>query len=195
MIQGITIDLVLDDVVFWKCFKLLFRNRWIGRTFVSTIVYGLFLNKYKRCNYILLRRYYDQLECRSNFVSLKIRHSKFIQKYFSRSCYTHNNTQRILIDLPCYLLNETGHDIWRMSSSEMRRRGAVVRTDISENHVASIIRVERIRELRTTLAIYSKWSTLRISSQRADGGGDTFIRIFGSYKSHTASHPRRRHSS
>jgi hypothetical protein len=35
------------------------------------------------------------------------------------------------------------------------------RIDISEKIIASIIRVERIRELGTTLAVTSNWSTLR----------------------------------
>jgi hypothetical protein len=43
----------------------------------------------------------------------------------------------------------------------MLRRVALVRTDISEECITSIIRVTRIDELGTTLAVTSKWSTLR----------------------------------
>jgi hypothetical protein len=48
----------------------------------------------------------------------------------------------------------------------------VVRTDVSEELIASIIKVKRISEI---------------------GTADMFLRKVGSYKSHTASHLRRRH--
>jgi hypothetical protein len=48
-----------------------------------------------------------------------------------------------------------------MSSSGKLRRVAPVRFDVSEERIASIIRVTRIGELRTTLAINSDRSTLR----------------------------------
>jgi hypothetical protein len=57
-----------------------------------------------------------------------------------------------------------------MSSSGMLRSVALVRTDVSDELSASIIRVTRIGELRTL----------------ADDGGDKFFRNVGSYKSHTA---------
>jgi hypothetical protein len=47
-----------------------------------------------------------------------------------------------------------------MSSSEMLRRVVLVRTDVSEEHIASIIRVSRISELRT-LAGTNNLSKLR----------------------------------
>jgi hypothetical protein len=53
---------------------------------------------------------------------------------------------------------------------------ALVITDFSEERIISIIRVTRIGELRTTLAIIAT----------EDGGGDTFHRNVGSYKRHTA---------
>jgi hypothetical protein len=52
----------------------------------------------------------------------------------------------------------------------MLRRVALVRTDVSEELSASFIRVTRIGELGTTLALTSNRRTLRrlgISSQRA----------------------------
>jgi hypothetical protein len=52
------------------------------------------------------------------------------------------------------------------------------RTDVSEERTDSIIRVKKISELRITLAVTS----------------DTFLRNVCSYKSRTASHPRRRKS-
>jgi hypothetical protein len=40
-----------------------------------------------------------------------------------------------------------------MASSGMLRRVALIRTDVSEERSASLIRVTRIGELRTTLAV------------------------------------------
>jgi hypothetical protein len=45
--------------------------------------------------------------------------------------------------------------LWRMPSSEMLRHVAIVRTDVSEERIAPIIRVTRIGELGTTLAVTS----------------------------------------
>jgi hypothetical protein len=50
---------------------------------------------------------------------------------------------------------------WRIPSSEIVRRVAPVRTDISQESSASIIRVTRIRELGTTLAVTSNPRALR----------------------------------
>jgi hypothetical protein len=50
---------------------------------------------------------------------------------------------------------------WRMASSGMLRRMALVRTDVSEELSASFIRVTRIGDLGTTLAVSSNRSTLR----------------------------------
>jgi hypothetical protein len=49
----------------------------------------------------------------------------------------------------------------RMVSSVMLRRVALVRTDISEKLSASFIRVTRIGEVGTTLAVTSNRRTLR----------------------------------
>jgi hypothetical protein len=48
-----------------------------------------------------------------------------------------------------------------MASSGMLRRVALVRTDVSEELSASFIRVIRIGELGTTLAVTSNRRTLR----------------------------------
>jgi hypothetical protein len=50
-----------------------------------------------------------------------------------------------------------------MASSGMLRRVALVRTDVSEELSAIIIRVTRICELRTTLALTSNRQTQRAS--------------------------------
>jgi hypothetical protein len=48
-----------------------------------------------------------------------------------------------------------------MASSEMLRRVALVRTDVSEELSASIIRVTRTDELGTTLAVANNRRTMR----------------------------------
>jgi hypothetical protein len=58
------------------------------------------------------------------------------------------------------------HLSWRMASSGMLRRVALVRTDLSEELSASVIRVTRNVELETTLALTSNRRKC-ISSQRA----------------------------
>jgi hypothetical protein len=67
-----------------------------------------------------------------------------------------------------------------MPSSGMLRHVALVRTDVSKELSASIIRVTRISELVTANVvpnspILSHWC-----------GGATFLRNVGSYNSHTA---------
>jgi hypothetical protein len=52
--------------------------------------------------------------------------------------------------------------VCRMASSGMLRRVALVITDVSEELSASIIRVTRIGELGTTLAVTGKRRTLRL---------------------------------
>jgi hypothetical protein len=69
-----------------------------------------------------------------------------------------------------------------MPSSGMLRRVALVRTDISEEHIASIIRFTRIGELGATSAVSSNRHRLR---RNTDNGGDMFLQNLGSYKSHT----------
>jgi hypothetical protein len=54
---------------------------------------------------------------------------------------------------------------WRMVSSGVLRRAALVRTDVSEEPSASFIRVTRIGELGTTLAATSNRRMLRASSE------------------------------
>jgi hypothetical protein len=49
-----------------------------------------------------------------------------------------------------------------MSSSWMLCRVALVRTDVSEERVASIIRVTRIAKVETTFAVTSNRRTLRM---------------------------------
>jgi hypothetical protein len=101
---------------------------------------------------------------------------------------------------------------------------ALVRTDVSEERIASIIRVTRIREVGTTLAVISNQRPLGENAMRsvlctivflhsmvrllvtadvpssgilvtlmmeAIGSSETSVLK----ESHTASHPRRRHSS
>jgi hypothetical protein len=64
---------------------------------------------------------------------------------------------------------------------------ALVRTDVSEECIASVIRVKRISGLETTLAV--------IGYINSDDGGNIFLLNVGYFKSPTASQPRRRNSS
>jgi hypothetical protein len=92
----------------------------------------------------------------------------------------------------------------RMKSSGMLRRVHLVRIDVSEERIASIIRVTRIGELGTTLALSSKRNNLRRNytvlvlrllvtatfflTRRilsSDDGGGKFFRSISSYMSHT----------
>jgi demethoxyubiquinone hydroxylase (CLK1/Coq7/Cat5 family) len=52
-----------------------------------------------------------------------------------------------------------------MPSSGMLRRVALVRTDVSEERIASIIRVTRIGELGTMQAVTSNRNKLRINTK------------------------------
>jgi hypothetical protein len=73
-----------------------------------------------------------------------------------------------------------------MLSSGMLHGVALVRTDVSEECSASIIRVTRIDELGTILAGTSNhhiWRRNTTSPFLVDGGA-TFLQNFGSYKSH-----------
>jgi hypothetical protein len=83
-----------------------------------------------------------------------------------------------------------------MESSGMLRRVALERTDVSEELSASYIRVTRVGELGTTLAVTSNRRTLRRNTMRrllvtagvVPGSPIvvTFLRNVGSYKSYTA---------
>jgi hypothetical protein len=56
----------------------------------------------------------------------------------------------------------------KMPSSEMLRRVALVRAEVSRESSASIIRVTTIGELGTTLAVTSNRRTLRRNTMCAD---------------------------
>jgi hypothetical protein len=79
-----------------------------------------------------------------------------------------------------------------MVSSEMLSRVAPVRTDVSEEPNASFIRVTRIGELGTTVAVTNNRRTLRRNTTWyffaacVGEGGAKFLRNVGSYKSHAA---------
>jgi hypothetical protein len=64
--------------------------------------------------------------------------------------------------------------------------------NVSEECIASIIKVRRISELGTTSAVTCSYFT---DSAHPDDGGDMFLQKVGFYKSHVASHPRRQHCS
>jgi hypothetical protein len=57
-------------------------------------------------------------------------------------------------------------------------RAAVVRTDVLEERIASIIRVERISELRTMLAVTSKWRTLLRNTNSECSNCQLLLKLF-----------------
>jgi hypothetical protein len=65
-----------------------------------------------------------------------------------------------------------------MASSGMLRRVALVRTDVSEERSASFIRVTRIAELGTMLAVTSNRPTLqrKCGRRQVPGGASQFRR-------------------
>jgi hypothetical protein len=69
----------------------------------------------------------------------------------------------------------------------MLRRVVLVRTDVSEERIASIIMVTRIGELGTTLAVTTavRCEEILTDSCYPDGENATFLRNFGSHKRHT----------
>jgi hypothetical protein len=78
-------------------------------------------------------------------------------------------TQNGSKDLHCFADNYNGDSQkkWRMASFGMLRRVALVRIDVSQELSASIIRVTRICELGTMLAVTSKRRTLRRNTKHA----------------------------
>jgi hypothetical protein len=76
-----------------------------------------------------------------------------------------------------------------LPSSGLLRNAALITAHVSEECIASIVRVTRTGELGTLEL------TSVVDSCHPDDGGDMFLRNVGSYKSHTASHSRRRYSS
>jgi hypothetical protein len=63
---------------------------------------------------------------------------------------------------------------------------ALVRTEVSEELSASFIRVTRIGELGTTLAVTSNQRMLRRNTKcHPDEGSAKFLRNVGYYKNHT----------
>jgi hypothetical protein len=77
--------------------------------------------------------------------------------------YTHTHHLHSLYIFHCWGGGDK-HLLRRMASSGMLRRVALVRTDVSEELSASIIRVTRISELGTTLAVTSNRHTKHLLS-------------------------------
>jgi hypothetical protein len=69
--------------------------------------------------------------------------------------------------------------------SVMLLRAGLVRTDVSEQRIASITRMTRIGELGTTLDVTTSRSTQRHCCH-PDDGNNTFLGNVGFYNSHTA---------
>jgi hypothetical protein len=87
----------------------------------------------------------------------KEKHLKFSGIAFTWKSTYYNQWMRIKM----LYLRFSRRWLWRMTSSRMLRHVILVRTDVSEERFASIIRVTRIDELGTTLAVASNRRTLR----------------------------------
>jgi hypothetical protein len=75
----------------------------------------------------------------------------------------------------------------KMPSSEMLRRVALLRTDVSEERIAFIIRMTRIGELGITLAVTSNRRTLRRNTSIScypDDGGAMLLQNVCCFKGH-----------
>jgi hypothetical protein len=72
----------------------------------------------------------------------------------------------------------------------MWHRVDLVWTDVSDESIASILRVEK-----STLQPPAQAGFLEADFFIPEDGGDTFLQNVGSHKMYTAPHPRRRHSS
>jgi hypothetical protein len=88
-----------------------------------------------------------------------------------------------------------------MSSSGTWRCVDLVRTDVSEERIASIFKVEKSVSKEPAWASGTRLQTtcscwlLAVRYFYPEVGGDTFLRNVGSHKIYTASHSRKRHSS
>jgi hypothetical protein len=91
----------------------------------------------------------SSIEQMSRFYAIPLLHSS-IHVYIATCLVT---THRVRLDWIGLLL--LIYILYRMPSSGMRRRMAIVRTDDSEERIACIIRVKRISEVVTTLAVPS----------------------------------------
>jgi hypothetical protein len=113
-----------------------------------------------------------------------------------RPCTTRMCTLlRLLRKYTRMLKNTVFCDVTPCGSCKNRRFGGMYRL----HHQG-----DKNRRTRKTLAVTSNRSTLQRNYYRCswltdychpDGGGETLLRKVGSYKSHAASNPRRRHSS
>jgi hypothetical protein len=82
-----------------------------------------------------------------------------------------------------------------MSSSEIGRRVAVVRTDFSEERIPFIIRMTRISKLGKTLSSVLQLLVIASVGTSSPILVTLMMEAIHFYNSHTVPHPRRRHSS
>jgi hypothetical protein len=77
---------------------------------------------------------------------------------------------------------------------------ALIRTDVSEDRIASIFRVHECEQVTGDIRVsYESLPTQELTTSlchllalmHPEDGGDTILRNVGSYKSHTVSSPRR----
>jgi hypothetical protein len=101
-----------------------------------------------KANRLGSRRAYIHISLHKNYIHTFLYREAFVSSH----THTHTHTNMAF---------QKRHIMRRIASSGMLRRVALVRTDVSEQLSASFIRVTRIGELRTTLAVTSSRRTKR----------------------------------
>jgi hypothetical protein len=110
------------------------------------------------------------------FLTCHITDLKFLND--SSVLLDYDSSRRMTTFINMYDLRFSWWWLWRMVSPGMLHHVVLVRTDVSEELSASLLRVTRIGELGKMLAVTSIWRMLRRNIK--------FLRNVGSYKSHTA---------
>jgi hypothetical protein len=149
------------------------------------------------CNLLRFQRYY----CESVNLFLKTNDhpvkTRIFSCLFNAACNTRWYLQKTAINFnECRICRYSQRWLWRMPSNGMWRHMGLVGTGFSEERVASIFRVKNPRAKKNVSLSANCWRfSLLADCFCPEDGRDTLLRNIVSYKTHTAPHPGRRHSS